>query len=118
MKTKFIKRIAAAGMAVACMVATTVSAFALEGSSNWNEVYTDYLTGYAEADSNYTIEEMRLDGVVSNPYSHSYLYAYGENTYYISDSAKLQYGVDKVEANYYFYTSEGYEHSQYVNAGN
>lgn len=32
MKTKFIKRIAAAGMAVACMVATTVSAFALEGS--------------------------------------------------------------------------------------
>lgn len=30
MKTKFIKRIAAAGMAVACMVATTVSAFALE----------------------------------------------------------------------------------------
>ena len=86
MKIKFIKRIAAAGMAVACMVATTVSAFALEGRSNWNEngysvdmkVYTDYLTGYAEADSNYTIEEMRLDGVVSNPYSHSYLYAYGE----------------------------------------
>lgn len=126
MKTKFIKRIVAAGMAVACMVATTISAFALEGGSTWNEngysvdmkVYADYLTGYAEADSNYTIEEMRLDGVVSNPYSHSYLYAYGENTYYISDSAKLQYGVDKVEANYYFYTSEGYEHSQYVNAGN
>lgn len=37
MKTKFIKRIAAAGMAVACMVATTISAFALEGRSNWNE---------------------------------------------------------------------------------
>ena len=59
MKTKFIKRIAAAGMAVACMVATTVSAFALEGSSNWNEngysvdmkVYTDYLTCYADRKS-------------------------------------------------------------------
>lgn len=33
MKIKFIKRIAAAGMAVACMVATTISAFALEGRS-------------------------------------------------------------------------------------
>ena len=33
MKTKFIKRIVAAGMAVACMVATTISAFALEGGS-------------------------------------------------------------------------------------
>ena len=37
MKTKFIKRIVAAGMAVACMVATTISAFALEGGSTWNE---------------------------------------------------------------------------------
>ena len=36
MKTKFIKRIVAAGMAVACMVATTISAFALEGGSTWN----------------------------------------------------------------------------------
>ena len=69
MKTKFIKRIAAAGMAVACMVATTISAFALEGGSTWNEngysvdmkVYADYLTGYARIDVVYKYGGIYMD---------------------------------------------------------
>ena len=80
------------------------------------KVEIEYLDAYASADSDISVEEMRLNGKATNPYNVTYLYAYGENAYHISDSASLQLGVDYVEADYYFYTSEGYSHSQMVSA--
>ena len=126
MRRNFFK-IAAAVLTATICLSGTVSVLAKSvATSDWNEspyhvlmkVEMDYLDAYASADSNYPIEEMRLTGEATNPYNVTYLYAYGENTYYISDSASLQLGVDYVEANYYFYTSEGYSHSQMVSTGN
>ena len=125
MRRNFFK-IAAAVLTATICLSGTVSVLAFVSTSNWNRglynvemrVEADYLDAYASADSNYPIEEMRLTGEATNPYNVTYLYAYGENTYYISDSASLQLGVDYVEANYYFYTSEGYSHSQMVSTGN
>lgn len=117
-------KIAAAVLTAAICLSGTVSVLAFVGTSDWEsggynvemKVEGDYLDAYASADSNISVEEMSLSGKATNPYSVTYLYAYGENAYHISDSASLQLGVDYVEADYYFYTSEGYSHSQRVSA--
>lgn len=125
MRRNYFKIAAAAVLTAAICLSGTVSVLAGGvATSDWYEspyhvlmkVEIDYLDAYASADSDISVEEMRLNGKATNPYNVTYLYAYGENAYHISDSASLQLGVDYVEADYYFYTSEGYSHSQMVSA--
>ena len=127
MRRNYFKIAAAAVLTAAICLSGTVSVLAKSvATSDWDEspyyvlmkVEIDYLDAYASADSNISVEEMRLNGKATNPYAVTYLHAYDENAYYISNSASLQLGVDYVEADYYFYTSEGYSHSQIVSTGN